>query len=145
MKLFKLILIVCLFLFAGITSMNGQEMQVKKYDNPQWVRIGMVKFKPMMKEKAKAIINNYFVKADMALGKNGPTAFDMASGEYDMIVAFPMDQGIETLNYEMSPSDISWMKELAKLTGGPDQAMAKLQEFYDMVDKWDSDIARKVN
>lgn len=145
MKLFKTTLLVCSFLIASLGNMHSQEMKVKKYDNPKWVRIGMVKFKPMMKERAQAIINDYFMKADMALGNSGPTAFDMASGEYDMIVAFPMDQGVETLNYEMSPSDIDWMKELAKLTGGQQQAMAKLQEFYDMVDRWDSDIARKLN
>ena len=145
MKPFKTILLTCLFLGACIGSMNSQEMAVKKYDNPEWVRIGMIKFKPMMKEKAQDLINNFFVKADQAAGRKGPIAFDLATGEYDMIVAFPMEHGIETLNYEMSPSDITWMKELSKIAGGQEQAMAKLQEFYGMVDKLTSDIARKLN
>lgn len=145
MKTIKTAIVALVFLLASVGTVQSQEMKVKKYDNPEWVRVGMIKFKPMMKEKAQSIINNYFVKADMALGKKGPTAFDMATGEYDMIVAFPMDQGIETLNYEMSDSDIAWIKELSKLTGGQEQAMAKLQEFYGMVDKMTSDIARKLN
>ncbi|MAN59128.1 MAG: hypothetical protein CMC08_04750, partial [Flavobacteriaceae bacterium] len=74
-----------------------------------------------------------------------PMSFEMATGEYDMMVAFPMDQGIESLNYEMSPTDIQWMTEMSKIAGGQEKAMAKLQEFYSYVDKMDSNLARRVN
>lgn len=35
------------------------------------------------------------------------------------------------------------MSEMSNLTGGPDKAMAKMQEFYSYVAKMDSDIAMK--
>lgn len=132
-----------LVMIACTGMLQAQEMKVKKYDNPEWVRVAYVKFKPMMKDRAQAIIKDYFMKADMNLGNPGPMAFDMASGEYDMLVIFQLEEGLETLNYEMSPDDVKWMQEMSKLTGGPDKAMAKLQEFYSYVDRWDSELARK--
>ncbi|MAP53901.1 hypothetical protein [Altibacter sp.] len=144
MKKAMLCTLAALILCCG-SVLQAQEMKVKKYDNPEWVRMAYVKFKPMMKEKAQAIIKDYFMKADMNLGNTGPMSFEMASGEYDMLVIFPLEEGIETLNYEMSPDDVKWMNEMSKLTGGMDKAMAKLQEFYSYVADWDSELARKHN
>ena len=145
MKTFKTAIMLCILLIIGMQGMQSQEMKVTKYDNPEWIRVGYVKFKPMMKQKAQEIIRNYFAKADKNLGRPGPMSFELASGEYDMIVMFPMEHGIETLNYEMTQEDIDWMQEMSKLAGGPDKAMEKMQEFYSYVETWESDIARRLN
>lgn len=143
MKNVKALLLTLAVLLCCSSGLWGQEMKVKKHENPEWVRIAYVKFKPMMKDKAKSIINDYFMKAGQNSGGLEPTSYDLASGEYDMIVIFPLEKGIETLNYEMTEDDIKWMSEMSKLTGGQDKAMAKMQEFYSYVSKMDSDIAMK--
>lgn len=135
-----LFVVVILFFNSNVLA---QEMKVSKHENPEWVRIAYVKFKPMMKDKAKSIINDYFMKAGQNSGGLQPTSYDLASGEYDMLVIFPMEKGIETLNYKMTEDDVKWMSEMSNLTGGPDKAMAKMQEFYSYVAKMDSDIAMK--
>ncbi|HBY69928.1 MAG TPA: hypothetical protein DEG69_20595 [Flavobacteriaceae bacterium] len=143
MKQVNALLLTLTLLVCCCSGVWAQEMKVEKHENPEWVRIAYVKFKPMMKDKAKSIINDYFMKAGQNSGTQQPMSFDLASGEYDMIVVFPLEKGIETLNYEMTEDDVKWMGEMSKLTGGPDKAMAKMQEFYSYVAKMDSDIAMK--
>ena len=59
-----------------------------------------------------------------------------------MLVIWELKEGIETLNYEMSPDDVRWMTEMGKLTGGMEQTMTKLEEFYSYVDGWETELAR---
>ncbi|PVW14670.1 hypothetical protein [Marixanthomonas spongiae] len=143
MKKVNALLCTIAVLLCYSSGLWAQEMKAKKHENPEWVRIAYVKFKPMMKDKAKSIINDYFMKAGQNSGGAAPTSYDLASGEYDMLVIFPMEKGIETLNYKMTEEDVKWMGELSKLTGGQEKAMAKMQEFYSYVAKMDSDIAMK--
>lgn len=141
MKQLKIYLFCLSFVISGIAF--GQEMKAKKYDDPTWVSIGMIKFKAMGKSKAMKIVDDYFSKADEAAGIKSPTVYHLVGGEYDMMVVWEMSEGIETLNYETSPEDVKWFGEMTKLTGGQDKTMEKLEEFYSYVDGWESTIARK--
>ncbi len=141
MKNLKIYLFCLLFIVSGMAF--SQEMKAKKYDDPTWVSIGMVKFKAMSKSKAMKIVDNYFAKADEAAGIKPPTIFHLVGGEYDMMVVWEMSEGIESLNYETSPEDVKWFGEMTKLTGGQEQTMDKLEEFYSYVANWESVIARK--
>ncbi|MCM8568859.1 hypothetical protein NE848_05680 [Gramella jeungdoensis] len=132
-----------LFLFCSIHLVTAQEMTAKKYENPNWVQMVYIKFKPMKKDAAMGIIQEYFAKADKNAGIEEPTVYHFATGDHDMLVVWEMEEGIETLNYEMTPNDAKWMNEMAKLAGGPDKAMAKMDEFFTYVDLWESSIARK--
>lgn len=89
------------------------------------------------------IIEEYFAKADENAGIDPPTAYHLVTGKYDMLVIWKMKEGVETLNYEMTPDDVKWMKEMAKIAGGQDKAMSKLEEFYSYVEDWETSIARK--
>lgn len=142
MKSLKTLLAI-VFLISGMNLVNAQEMSAKKYEDPTWVNMVYVKFKPMKKGPAMEIIENYFSKADENAGIDAPTAYHLAFGKYDMLVIWELEEGVETLNYEMTPDDVKWMKEMAKLTGGQDKAMAKLEEFYSYVEDWETSLARK--
>ena len=142
MKILKTLLAI-VFLFGAMNLASSQEMSAKKYDNPTWVNMVYIKFKPMKKGSAMELIEQYFAKADENAGIDPPTAYHFATGNYDMLVIWEMKEGVETLNYEMTPDDVKWMKEMAKLTGGQDKAMAKLEEFYSYVEDWETSLARK--
>ena len=142
MKAIKTIFAVSVFLFA-VNFSFAQDMKAEKYENPEWVTIAKIKFKPMKKDAAMSIIENYFAKADEDAGIKPPTAFHMVGGDYDMMVIWDMEEGVETLNYKMTPDDVKWMKSMAKIAGGQDKAMAKLDEFMSYVDAWDNSLARK--
>ncbi|HKJ48996.1 MAG TPA: hypothetical protein VJ973_07895 [Christiangramia sp.] len=142
MNAIKTFFAIAVFLMAGSYSF-GQEMKAEKYDNPEWVSIAYIKFKPMKKDPAMSIIENYFAKADQDAGIKAPTAYHLSYGEYDMMVIWEMEEGVEMLNYKMTPDDVKWMNSMAKVAGGQDKAMEKIEEFSAYVEKWDTSLARK--
>jgi len=142
MKTIKTILAIFIFSMS-INLSIAQEMKAKKYENPNWVSMSYVKFKPMKKDAAMEVIDSYFAKADMQAGLEAPTVYHFPLGDFDMLVIWPMNEGVETLNYEITPDDAKWMTEMAKLTGGVDKSMAKMEEFFSYVDSWENTIARK--
>ena len=142
MKRIQTILVVVIFAIASNFSF-AQEMKAEKYDNPEWVSIAYIKFKPMKKDAAMSIVENYFAKADEDAGIDAPTTYHFPMGKYDMMVVWDMKEGIETLNWKMTPEDVKWMKSMAKVAGGQDKAMAKMDEFMSYVESWDNTMARK--
>lgn len=136
-------LLVAFFLLGSVQICSAQEMKAEKYENPEWVSISYIKFKPMKKEPAMGIIENYFVKADQDAGIPAPTAYHFPMGKYDMMVIWEMEDGLETLNWKTTPGDVKWMKSMAKIAGGQDKAMAKMDEFMSYIDSWETSMARK--
>ncbi|SDR75966.1 hypothetical protein [Christiangramia echinicola] len=129
--------------FFMVSSYSFGQVKAEKYDNPQWVSMSYIKFKPMKKEPAMGIIENYFGKADQDAGIDAPTVYHFVNGDYDMLVIWNMKEGVETLNYKTTPDDAKWMNSMTKIAGGPDKAMAKLEEFMTYVQDWDNTMARK--
>ncbi|MDX1545055.1 MAG: hypothetical protein R3214_14025 [Christiangramia sp.] len=136
-------ILALLFLFCSIQLVTAQAMKAEKYDNPQWVSMSYIKFKPMKQDAAMEIIENYFAKADQDAGIEAPTVYHFATGRYDMLVVWNMTEGVETLNYKTTPEDAKWMNSMAKIAGGPDKAMAKVEEFMTYVEEWENTLARK--
>jgi len=142
MKQIKFFFLAIALLFSS-QILSAQEMKAKKIDNPVWVKMAFIKFEPGKIDKAKKIINDYFAKADKNAGIPGPTAYSMSTGAYDMVVIWELEEGIETLNYEISPNDVKWIGEMSNLTGSQEKAMEKLDEFYSYLADWKTEIARK--
>ena len=142
MKQFKYFFLAIAILFSS-QLLSAQEMKAKKMENPVWVKMAFVKFEPGKMDKAKKIIKDYFAKADKNAGITGPTTYNMSTGSYDMVVIWEMEEGIETMNYEMSPNDVKWIGEMSKLAGSQEMAMEKLDEFYSYLADWKTEIARK--
>lgn len=142
MKIYKTTIAILVLLFVSSFGF-GQQMKAEKYENPEWVSMSYIKFKPMKKDPAMGIIENYFVKADQDAGIKAPTVFHFVTGDYDMLVIWEMAEGLETLNYKMTPDDAKWMKSMAKIAGSEEKAMAKMDEFFSYVDSWDNTLARK--
>ena len=140
--MFKSTLAVLVFLIAGNFGF-AQEMKAEKYENPEWVSISYIKFKPMKKDAAMGIVENYFVKADQDAGIDPPVTYHLSYSDYDMMVIWDMKDGVETLNYKMTPDDVEWMKSMAKIAGGQDKAMGKLEEFMSYVEDWKNTMARR--
>lgn len=142
MKTIKIFLTVLLFI-AGTGYAAAQEMQAKKLENPNWVSVNFIKFKPGQKSKAEKIIEDYFAKADQNAGIDAPTVFKFSTGGYDYIVVWELDMGLDTFNYEVTPEDAKWYVEMGKLAGGMEGANEKMQEFFSYVESWRTELARK--
>ena len=132
-----------LFLFFSVQQVEAQEVKATKLENPEWVQVNYVRFLPGKREMAEKIIMEYFMKADNQAGNPEPTSFRMITGDYDYILIWDLPEGLETLNYQVNPEDAKWMNEMIKLTGGQEQAGQKMNEFFDYVEVWKTELARK--
>lgn len=142
MKLLKILLTGLVMLFLNF-NLKAQDMQAKKHENPNWNMITFVKFKPGHKDAAVKIIDDYFVKADQNAGIDPPViVLNMVTGDYDYIISWKLKEGVESLNWEMSPDDVNWFEELGKMLGGTDKAEGKLKEFYEHVVVWKTELGR---
>ncbi len=144
MKSPKIFLSAFIVLFLSF-QLSAQDMQAKKHENTNWNVVTFVKFNPGEKDAAVKIIDDNFAKADQNAGISPPVvAIDMATGDYDYIIIWKLKEGVESLNWEMSPDDVKWFGELGKMLGGADKAQSKIQEFYAHVESWKTEIGRNM-
>ncbi len=133
----KLVYVTAIVVFTLLTSASvhaQQGMKAKKFDNPQWKRVEFVKFKSDKYPRAKELIKDYYAKAGQRSGTPGPSLLvDLVTGEWDMMLVWDMKEGIEEMNWEMSPNDVKWMTAMTEVAGGADKAKAVMDEFSSLI------------
>ncbi|HET9430689.1 MAG TPA: hypothetical protein VFO70_05905 [Chitinophagaceae bacterium] len=116
-------------LFTTTLVQAQEEMKAKKFDNPEWKRISLIKFKHEKIDRVKEIIKDYFFKAAQKAGTPTPSIIvDLYTGEWDMMIVWDM-KGIEDMDWEISPNDIKFMTAMIEIAGGIDKAKMILDEF----------------
>lgn len=138
-----IILAVALF-SAAIVKAQG-DMQAKKYDNPKWTRIEMIKFKEGKGARGDEIIKNYFLAACQKSGVPAPSLINIITGDWDLMAVWNMEGGIEEMNWETSPDDIKWMKAISDIAGSADKAKSIIDEFSALVERKTSYLGRSAN
>lgn len=130
--------------FACTALYAQEEMKAEKYENPQWYWVVKVDYAPGKMDRAKEIIQEYFMKAGADAGVPGPEmVMEMSSGEYDMVFIWHMKDGIEGMNWKTSPDDVKWFNAMVKVAGDNEKAQALWQEYESYIVKTDGDLARK--
>lgn len=123
-----LITMATLMVTAVATAQDNPEP--KKFDNPEWKRVVLVDYHPGKTGKAMEIIKNYYKKTDAKIGSSGPDMELMLySGEYDFMLIWSMEDGLEEMNWEVSPRGIEWQKAFEELAGGKEEAQ-KIRDDY---------------
>ncbi|THD65732.1 hypothetical protein E7Z59_14180 [Robertkochia marina] len=141
MKIFVSILTCFLFTISGLYAQ--EEMKAEKYENPQWYWIVKIDFAPGKMNRAKEIIEDYFMKASEDAATPMPKmALDMTSGEYDMLVVWHMKDGIEGMNWKTSPDDVKWFQSMTKIAGSPEKAQEILNEYESYIIGSEADLGR---
>lgn len=127
--------VIVVFTLFTSTLVNAQQgMKAKKFDNPEWKRVDFVKFKSDKYPRAKELIRDYYAKAGQKSGTPGPSLLvDLMTGEWDMMVVWDMKEGIEEMNWEMSPNDVKWIAAMNDVAGGPAKAKAIMDEFSSLI------------
>ncbi len=143
MKTVKKLLPVIVF-FLCINIISAQEMTAKKYDNLQWYNVVFVKFENGKLDAAKKIIDEHFKATDTELGYQGPAMeLDLLYSEWDLMVVFPMEEGIEVLEWEISPRDVEWRKAFQTRVGSEEKAKEIQEEFGSYIKDYKSFLARR--
>lgn len=139
-------LVLTLALVFSVNMLSAQEMEAKKYDNPEWYRIVYVDYKPGKTGEARKLINDYFKKAGDKAGTSGPVMeFAMNSGEYDYMYIWKLEDGIQSLDWESSPNSIKWQKAYMEMMGSEDKAKEIREKYSSLVSSAKSELARKDN
>lgn len=109
-------------------------MEAPQLANKEWYNIVFFKFHPGKMGEAMELIE-VFEAVDQALGRESPRGLHMNTGEWDMIVAFKMEDGIAAMGWETNPRSEAWNAELARQLGSEEA----VREHWA---KWQSTIAR---
>lgn len=134
------------FALISCTVVNAQEpTQAKKYDNPKWTRIELIKYKEGKAARGSEIIKNYFLPACKKSNTPAPALVDIITGDWDLMAIWNMEGGIEEMNWETSPNDIKWMKAIGDIAGSTDKAKSIIDEFSSIVERKTSYIGRSAN
>ena len=145
MKKAMILLTCATFALLLLPDAAAQEdfTQPKKFENMEWYNAYFVKFEPGMKEEGLKIIEEHFVPVDKELGRTEPTAFLFRTGDWDMIVYFPLEEGPSTLAWQISPEDAEWNKTFIEQEGGPEEAMKVFQKWSDTVAHAKTELAMR--
>ena len=139
----KLMFVPLLFAACVFAVNSAQAQEGKKYDNPQWKNVVFVDYHSGKMQRAHEIIDNYYVKASEKAGTPQPeSVMVMHSGDWDMMVIWHMQGGIEDMNWERNPNGMKWFNAFKEIAGGEDKAQAILDEYDSLVARSSNQIAR---
>lgn len=136
----NLLPVIALLLCFNFSS--AQEMTAEKYENLDWYTVTFLKYEDGKMEAAQKIINEYFKPTDADLGGGPVLELDLLFSDWDQMVVFPMQEGIEALEWKMSPSDVEWRKAFAKRAGSEEKAKQIYAEFESYVKDYKTHLAR---
>ncbi|WP_200975280.1 hypothetical protein [Echinicola sp. 20G] len=142
---FLLIFMMTSFAFQ-VQAQEEEEMVPKKYENPEWKYVVLIDYKPGKFGAAQKIIKDYFIPADQKAGVPGPELeLVLHSGEYDLMVIWAMEEGIEEMNWELSPQSVKWRKAFNEMVGGKEAADKIMDEYRSYVNSTTSYISLKAS
>ena len=144
MKTLKNLLPALVFILC-FNFTSAQETTAQKLENLKWYTVVLLKYEDGKMEAAQKIINDYFKPSDADMGGGGPVLeLDLLFSDWDQLVVFPMEDGIQTLEWKVTPRDIEWRKAFAKRVGSEEKAQQIYKEFESYIKDYKSLLARTV-
>lgn len=143
MKPFKSLLLGFAFLFC-FSFVSAQEMKAEKYENLEWYTISYYKWEAGKAEDAKKIINEYFkptrqdIRSQLLVME-----VDLLYSEWDYMVVFPMEDGLEVFEWKTSPRNVQWNQAFLKRAGSEEKVKEINEKFSSYVKDYKSQLGRK--
>lgn len=132
--------------FLAVGNVSAQDMKAKKYENPEWYQVVYVDYLPGKEDDARKLIDDYFKKASDNAGTPKPVMeFALYSGEYDYMYIWKLDEGLQSLDWEVSPNQVEWGKAFMEMAGGKEKAEQISDEYSGYVNSVKVELARKDN
>ena len=90
----------------------------KKRENARYMDVNNWSFVPGRIGRAKEIWHDIYIPAMKAAGVPLPTILHPDTGEWDMVIIFPLPGGYSDLQYtNLSPSDAKWVAQMERTLG----------------------------
>lgn len=129
MKTANLLLPVVAMLFLGLIS-QAQETDWETFDSPELFQVEYFKFNAGKSDEAIKIIEDYFSEANRLADIPIPVLeLEVLSDDYDYMVVWPMQEGVEHLNWQTSPTNTEWYRAFVIVMGSEENAKAIIEEF----------------
>ncbi len=145
MKTFKKLLPAVFILFYVI-PLSAQEMKAERHENSEWYTITYFKWEAGKMEDAKKIINEYFKPSGQDAGLQGPVMeVELMFSDWDHMVVFPMEEGLDLLEWKTSPNDVKWIEAMQKRAGGEENGKKIFEDFDSCIKDSKSQLARKID
>ena len=138
----RILLIIVITTLTMFTS-SAVSKEAKRFDkNIQWKEVVKINFKIGKRDDALKIINDHFKPASVKAKTPQPQLqLEMFTGDYDLLVVWHMEDGINDLTWELSPDNIAWRSAFDELAGGKDKAKEILDEYRSYIESVEYDIA----
>ncbi len=135
-------------LAAGLAlSMPGSAQTIdapKMREDARYLDVTMWKFIPNSTARAKDIWHNIYLPAMREAGIPLPTVLHPDTGEWDMVIIFPLPGGYSDLHYtNFSPSDAKWWAVVGRKVGGAAKAEALGEEMERLIARKDRYLAHE--
>ncbi len=85
--------------------------------NKDWYRVVHIDFKPGKTREALALIKE-FIATDRAMDREPAMVVRLNTGPHDVMMMFPMRQGIASMGWASNPQGEAWNKKLEERLGG---------------------------
>jgi hypothetical protein len=119
------------------------QVEAKKLEDPDWKTIVMVDYKPGHDEKAQKMIQDYFMPASEKAGTPGPEmVVELSTGKYDRMYVWDMEDGVEGMNWDISPNGAKWWNAMAEIAGSEEKAQEIWQDYMSCIANSSTTIGR---
>ncbi len=107
-----------------------------------WYSVAFTKFKVGMGDEARKLIYENFWPVDKEIGRE-VIAFDGVTGDWDIIVFFPMPSGPSEMAGAENPLNRKWEETLIRRAGGREQYDALMKRFNATVETSKTEIVKR--
>ncbi|QDP01916.1 hypothetical protein [Thalassotalea sp. PS06] len=124
-----------------LTSASAEEG--KRYDESvKWKNIVQITYKIGKRDAALKIISDYYKKASEKAKTPMPeVVMEMHTGDYDLLVVWHMENGVEDMTWEQNPNGMAWRKALNEIAGSEEKAQEILDNYASYIDHAENQIA----
>ncbi|TLU65123.1 hypothetical protein FE810_09355 [Thalassotalea litorea] len=115
----------------------------KRYeDSVKWKNVVKITYKIGKRDDALKIIKDYYQVASKKAKTPMPEmVMEMHTGDYDLLVIWHMQNGIEDMTWETNPDSVAWRKALNDVAGSEEKAQEILDEYVSYIAHAENEIA----
>ncbi|MFQ3248712.1 MAG: hypothetical protein ACI9O6_000514 [Glaciecola sp.] len=115
----------------------------KRYDSSvTWKNIVKINYHVGKRDSALAIIRDYYREASIKAKTPMPElVLELQTGDYDLLLVWHMEGGVNDLTWERGPNSKKWRAALNEVAGSEEKAQEILDEYLSYIDSAENDIA----
>ena len=129
--------------FPWDSPATAQTIEARRIADAQYVRIGMIKFRPGGEDRAFELEERYLTPAWAASGLTPPLELHTQTGPWDRIYVHLLRGGLADVEWQVSPDRATFLAALSRVAGSRDRALEIIAEWDALVERRESTLGHK--